>query len=259
MEADCFFRMGSTHSVCQDYAETRTLLNGGVRVAVSDGCSSARYTDFGARFLVRAASLLYEVHETGVLQLASHMSDAAKLPRESLQATLLTADFHEDKGWTVYRAGDGLIVYRFTDGRVAYNTIAYDNNIPAYLSYLLNEEDHRAFLGTVSGITSTICERESNGRWGQRDTFREEARIGGDIGYPVDVDLVLLFSDGIESFQDRDGALVPVESILDELLSIKNFKGQFLSRRCGSFLSRTCVERGWKHADDFSVAGIYVG
>ena len=72
-------------------------------------------------------------------------------------------------------------------------------------------------------------------------------------------DLLLIASDGIESFQTANGEPVPVEEVIDEILAIKNFKGEFLSRRCSRFLSKTCVERGWKHADDFAIAGIYVG
>jgi hypothetical protein len=160
----------------------------------------------------------------------------------------------------VYRAGDGVLAHRRRDGTVFYEHVSYDANTPAYLSYLLTEEDRSEFLGTVQSRTVTFGERAPSGEWLATEMIRGAPRLGGELfSFANSTDLVLLFTDGIESFQNLDGSLVPIESILDEILTIKNFKGQFLSRRCSRFLSKTCVERGWKHADDFAVAGIYIG
>lgn len=260
MEADCFFRMGSTHSVCQDYAAT-DVSTGGVCVAVSDGCSSAPDTDFGARFMVRAALMEPEhLYASEILTAACRMRVAARLQRSSLQATLLVASCF-DEFVRVCRAGDGVVVWRDRDGTVSYEQVAYDNNTPAYLSYGLNDEDTKQFLASVPGRTVSSGTRTPDGYWWIKEDVREPAALSWEVRNlrVSDVDLVLLFSDGIESFQASDGSVVPVETILDELLSIKNFKGQFLARRCSSYLARTCGPRGWKHADDFSVAGIYLG
>ena len=52
MNADAYFTIGKEHVqkdpfVCQDYA----AVVGPGRVVLSDGCSSSRHTDFGARLL----------------------------------------------------------------------------------------------------------------------------------------------------------------------------------------------------------------
>ena len=49
MAADVFYAIGSTHHVCQDFA----VANGDF-VILSDGCSSAKDSDWGARLLVKA-------------------------------------------------------------------------------------------------------------------------------------------------------------------------------------------------------------
>ena len=252
--------MGSTHSVCQDYAATSVSPNTGVRVAVSDGCSSAPHTDFGARFLVRAA-LSQELRDSEILLAATRMRSAASLSWRALQATLLVANLETSGELITYRAGDGVQVHRFRNGEVFYEHVAYDANTPAYLSYLLNEDDRKTFLETVPGCTLTFGARTPEGVWSTTSRRETPARLGGD-GQSFDskeIDLVLLFTDGIESFQNPDGSVVPIETILDEILSIKNYKGEFLARRCSRFLAKTCAERGWKHADDFAVAGLYLG
>ena len=84
-------------------------------------------------------------------------------------------------------------------------------------------------------------------RW-TRTTFRRE-----------DTELVLLFSDGISSFQLKDGTPIPLEQVLDQVFDLKGFAGQFLTRRCTRFLQKFCAENGWQHADDFSVGGLHLG
>src|SRR5215203_2249321 len=60
MNTDCFFNIGATHSVCQDYVVASPYL------ILSDGCSSSPDTDIGARLLVKAAERVcgkYEIEE----------------------------------------------------------------------------------------------------------------------------------------------------------------------------------------------------
>ena len=81
-----------------------------------------------------------------------------------------------------------------------------------------------------------------------------------ELAFPTDLyDLVLLLSDGAESFHTKDGQPVELDLVLAQIFDFKGFAGQFLGRRCGRFLSSFCAENGWKHDDDFTVAGIYVG
>ena len=263
METDCFFRMGSTHAVCQDYAAAGASSYGGVRAAVSDGCSTAADSDWGARFLVQAAMTERWLDRFTVMSAAQRMQRAAALPRRSLQATLLVASVAGYGGeLTTYRAGDGVIVTRTRAGHVTYEQVEFDANMPAYLAYSTDANDVEQYKRLCRWRTTTIGERDSSGGWVRRRIGGESPDVSGRTEVferSSDFDLVLLLSDGVESFQDPSGDVVSLETVLDELLAFKSFKGQFIGRRCGAFLARTCAERGWKHADDFSVAGIYLG
>jgi hypothetical protein len=76
-------------------------------------------------------------------------------------------------------------------------------------------------------------------------------------------DLVLLMSDGVESFQRKNekGILepVPMIEVIEQILKLKGMKGEFLKRRCNKFFNKFCQQNGWQNNDDFSVAGIYLG
>jgi len=76
---------------------------------------------------------------------------------------------------------------------------------------------------------------------------------------PSTYDLVMLFSDGVHTFQHSD-TLTPINflEVVDHLMDIKSFTGEFVTRRCRSFLNRFCVKNGWHHNDDLGVAAIHI-
>ncbi|MBM3457554.1 MAG: protein phosphatase 2C domain-containing protein, partial [Armatimonadetes bacterium] len=109
MHADAAFRMGCTHSVCQDYAVAlRATAAGGPAILLADGCSSSPDTDVGARLLARATArvlesvatlaprTLPEAQRSGVERAHRAAADLG-LPAGALDATLL-----------VLAAGDGV-------------------------------------------------------------------------------------------------------------------------------------------------------
>jgi protein phosphatase 2C-like protein len=263
MGADSFFRMGSTHHVCQDYAASGES-NGLTYAALSDGCSSSPDTDFGARFLVQAFrnEVEWDPSALSLAAAASKMAEAAGLSNSCLDATLLMVimgDMHAE----IWRAGDGVVAWRRRDGRCFFNQIAFGQNAPRYLSYQLSPELERQHRLLSPEVTVRVGVRDAPGSaW---SVTSESCPIGALSTFECwyidrqDHDLALVFSDGVESFIDAQSKPVPLESVLDELLAIKGLQGQFLSRRCGRFLTKTCVERGWVHSDDLSVAGIYLG
>jgi hypothetical protein len=258
---------------------------------LSDGCSGeaiagepgSPYTDFGARFLVRSALRSIEELATGVFPAKAIIRDAlaistpAGLPSVSLDATLLVAIAVEDGPVTTFRTGDGVIAYRERDGSIHYESVEFGNGMPYYLNYLacparqnslvhprpeeLGSDEAMEAAGTVVVTMGTW--RPGMGwleprRWKER--FDETTPIERKTVFKRDqVDLVLLLSDGVESFQSRDRTGVPLERILEQLFDFKGLSGEFLVRRCSRFLQRFCVDNGWRHEDDFSVAGIYLG
>lgn len=271
MNSDFVFRMGATHSICQDYAAAGELGQGGAYAIVSDGCSGSPttgepgspYTDFGARFMVRAAQRYaagVAAGEFPVERIAIEtegMARQARLPRTSLDATLLIAAAANGQVH-VFQTGDGVVAWRRRSGEIGFTSLAFGNNMPFYLSYMLDARLRLQYFEQAQHWTLT------EGALG-----RDRAVSAGDLSLESlvrhtvfdrgDIDLVLLMSDGAESFQLRDGHPVPLEHVLDQMFALKGLTGQFLGRRAGRFLGAFCAERGWKHADDFSVAGIHLG
>lgn len=266
MSADAFFRMGASHQVCQDYAVSGTLA-GVPYAALADGCSSSPDTDWGARFLVRSAQLrlesegrLSQSDGDAIVSSALAMARQACLPNHALDATLLVATL--DREWArVLHSGDGVVAARRRDGGIVYYETSFDQGAPYYLSYLAHKRDRDLYFETVKSMTITRRERCAD-KWGDLQpevTGMDEARLFRTFYFPKDVfDVVLLLSDGCQSFV-RSGDVVALEDVLEQLLAIKGLHGEFITRRCNAFLQRFCAERGWKHEDDLSVAGLYLG
>lgn len=263
MGADCFFRMGSTHQVCQDYA--RAGESGGYTfAALSDGCSSSPDTDFGARFLVQAFT--QEVRDgqftEEIASRAAWMSAAAGLPRSCLDATLLAAYLDREAYIRVVRTGDGVVAWRGRDGNWRYEQVSFGSNAPRYLSYKLDPrlEARQLELSPTVVRHSGSRERDET-EWITTEVEQPSRNSPTGIerwSLPIEmVDTAIVFSDGVESFVDASGTAVPLERVLDELLAFKVMHGEFLSRRCTRFL-KDCAKRGWAHTDDFSAAGIHI-
>jgi len=280
--ADSYFAIGTTHKICQDYALAGSVHNR-FFAAVSDGCSSSRHTDFGARFLCIGTqeamkTSLTELNQHSILPLACTLLGKA-LPWECLDATLMLT-YTTDDLIVVMASGDGVIAARHRDGSVHTTEIEFINNAPAYLSYQLDNSRFQTYLsGKLSsgemiegcGIRETrqkVYDKNLAVGIDKPDSLYA-AKVGTDPSSFWDItvysrdcfDLVAVMSDGVRSFQKRNtlGQLEPVElqAVLQQLMKFKNVKGEFVTRRCKRFLSKYCVEHGWSHYDDFSMAAVY--
>ena len=265
MNTDSYFAIGKSHTVCEDYA-----LSGENYVIVSDGCSGSPDTDFGARLLAKVceqeiltSGLNYS--EEAVIYKADAMADHIGLPRQCLDATLITACAGDDNFVDVRMFGDGAVIILDKDMLLTYHTISYKHNAPAYLSYRLDPERARLYLkksedGLSGGIDyGAYGETKHDFIWDHgldchKWRFRKD-----------DTKLVIIASDGIESFMypKVSGTTKKLEnigllSVLLWLTEIKGFKGKFLERRCKRFLKEATAE-GWQHNDDFSLAAIHLG
>ena len=238
--ADAAYRIGSSHSVCEDYA-----CEMGGMVALSDGCSSGENTDIGARLLARVAlrlaSGVRDLDQIGrqaalVARTGVNMVDAGK---SSLLATLLIARA-EPEGFSAYCWGDGFIFFEFESGWSGWR-VTWPDEAPCYPVY----GNRDAWAGKGSARAFGLPGRREVPFDGVCFSISEMTTATG----------VALLSDGFSSFSDKTGAKVPDEDVLAELFPMRMLGPDFVNRRLAAF-ERRCVRLGWKHHDDISMAVI---
>lgn len=271
MHADSCFFIGTTHTVCEDYALAGTAKDGRVFAAVSDGCSSSKHTDFGARFLTHAvarqAREFGDFHSDRVIWEAAGMARQVALPATCLDATLVFALENPDSGVIeAWKTGDGVIAAKRRDGGLEVYATQFTHGAPNYLSYGLDDRRLQGYLRETQEAARTVRSWKTAPDYSGPPVTSEHAQAGmlpGYLKFPISTyELVVLMSDGVETFQVKErGAPKSVDllEVVDHLVSIKGYKGEFMRRRASAFLKKYCPKAGWSHADDLSVAAIYCG
>jgi len=203
------------------------------------------------------------------------------LPVECLDATILTAEPTEDAegnptnmGINASIAGDGFLVGRKRYGGYTLILSEYPSGAPRYPSYDLDPVRRARYVqeyGDVQGL-------DAQKNFVHRITIIEDGKITSVTDHPIEdveskpyrclfealeYDMVLLLSDGAQSFHrpvGSNGATenVPYLEVIEEMLAVKGFAGEFIVRRARAFLKKA-ASKGWSHDDDFSVAAIYLG
>lgn len=280
--SDCYFAIGKTHVICQDYAVcgSTAAADGGAYAIVADGCSGSRWSDLGARILSRAAEQHLLRSGGSPPDLRAIVRDAAAgtapldLPGEALDATLLVAQ-HLAGTVRIAVAGDGVVVARTRDRHeVRVWSIEFNGEAPAYLSYQLDPRRLAAYRQKGHGLRrlSYLSDRADG-----RGLVPGPAELSGIADADGDgwvfrlallaeeLELILLLSDGARSFVRRVTAEtsvsrepVPLAEVLSQLLALKSFSGRFLVRRCRRLLDRHCPTWGWQHNDDLAAAALYL-
>lgn len=255
MERDSMYVMGHGHRVCQDYT-----LSGNDFVVLSDGCSSSPDSDLGARYLCHAAghrdSLYQGSFDSGwVIRRAARAAATLGNSMSSLDATLLVATADENGFVRCYAAGDGVIAVRMRGGELRVWEID-DGPAPAYLSYRLSPGRMERYWQEW-GTTRTI-------RYSRDGQVRREFELSirqsylFQLSFPIaSIEAVFLMSDGVKSFSDGDKRPVQMGDVVEEICALRSLRGEFVRRRLGRFLKRTCVSRSWSHDDDISVAAMH--
>ena len=282
VNTDTFFRIGSSHDVCQDYA-----LHNQFAAIVSDGCSSSPDTDFGARLLVKAKEMHFYADNKEVYVHALRAAEVIGLHNESLNATLLSVDY--DPVARMFQAeisGDGVVVAR----RIRHEncldekgyslpipyadvvSVEFKSGAPYYLRYQTSERMKENYIKEF-GQTFQVRTFE----W---ETGVAKSHISPDAyvcGYGLDkspyrlafnsdyYDLVAVMTDGAHSFVQKveSGTSIttkpiPVQEILPELFGFKNYNGAFVKRRCAKAL-KDLAAKGITHYDDFSMGVVHLG
>lgn len=256
MKTDSYFSIGSTHKVCQDYT-----IHEADHVILSDGCSSVPNSDVGARIISHLTSQRFKrglKHVSVGVEEAVWTSNAMGLNPMCLCATLLTIN---TTGCNIEATmvGDGCIVSRrrnnkeleifnleFVSGAPVYPYYFSDGMIDQYLSEFGDKYK-------VNGIVQPNGYFTDYKDWILRKPF------------PInEYDMVAVFSDGVNSFQETvktDTSITTIpfsaEKVISEILDIKGFAGNFIQRRCNRVL-KDLRGREIQHTDDFSVGVINI-
>ncbi|HJQ32481.1 MAG TPA: protein phosphatase 2C domain-containing protein [Pyrinomonadaceae bacterium] len=281
MNADSVFQIGATHAVCQDYAAAGMLTAASqsdgaaasclTYAVLSDGCSSSPDTDVGARLLVKAAErLLRESGATTASGLAALHAEAARLALtwagllglepQAVDATLLTAHVSGDE-LLVGCSGDGVVCLQKDDGALDVYSVNYPSGFPVYPTYAHQPARLRGLAqsGRACKEVTRLRAPSVQERLRQVDVSRGDAVTEVFAFEAAAYRFAALFSDGVQSFLNAGRAeAVPLETVLPELVSFKNTRGAFVGRRMKMFL-KDCQRKGWRHADDLSLAALHLG
>jgi hypothetical protein len=276
MNIDSYFEIGHSHRVCEDYALSGVHQDLGYAI-VSDGCSSSKNCDVGARLLSHIAKdallylhqrkLLYDIHffyesfldtfKEMVVKKSLEVRDTLKLPYDVFDTTLLLA-FGTDQLRYLLAWGDGYFIVKRKSHEIIYH-ISYESGAPYYLSYEMSEDKKEAYRLEFSSSPCTVTVSPSGADEGGELPFNmRHSLVRKFIGTSVeDIQQIILCSDGIGTYQNLSNGSqdIPVEEILPDIIGYKNPVGEFVTRRMNA-LRRDHLKRGIVHQDDVSCAAI---
>lgn len=273
MNTGTYTRQGATHHLmCQDYA-----LHGPNYAILSDGCSTAPNTDFGARLLAKSAELQLLEHNQldarAICERARSVKDVLHLHDECLRATLLTARTYgvDDETWVECTSfGDGVIVAKHRDGHFEWIEIKYESGAPYYPIYS-NEAGSREQYEKKFGSKGIVTLFKGN--WQEYHSCPYDLPIdlpAVQCFQAKDFEFVAIMTDGVSSFFEMKNqgtskcmSPVPLIEILKLLMDFKGFDNQFVVNQCHWLFEKdakdTFKRLGWKNGDDFSIGVIHCG
>lgn len=266
INTDIFLRQGSTHKICEDYVLTKDG-----QIVLTDGCSAAVHADFGARLLA-AATLGYsrkrfsEDRWDRIITNADVCRKSIGLPSQSLCATILTAEI-VDSEIVVDIVGDGVVVGRQKENGIfkVFN-FSYPSGAPYYLKYNLSKEDQQQWIQEF-GFRHIITSFQWHPDWTEPKIEMQSESLDeivvNTLKFSTDIyDLVVLFSDGVQTFsaltEKGVARKISMFDVFKQILSFKSTRGEFVHKRCVKAF-RQFAKDGWIHTDDFSIVAISVG
>lgn len=278
---DSYVEIGNTHHICEDY-----ILHGEIGkipfIVLSDGCSSSAHTDIGSRLIAvsfkraltdfintsGAANMsddeIFEFIKSKVLYRLEYNLESLALKSSVADATMLYAFVFQGKLYT-QMYGDGHILLKHVNGDYTQVERSYSENNPYYLSYQLDYMRNKAYSPSTA-LIETITNFPGNfDRVSINVPYNECYSAVFDA---ADIQLISIFSDGIESYQylpnaDKAssnyrgaGISEPIYWVC-EMSEYKNTNGEFVKRRMKRVSSEN-TKAGIGHYDDVSVASIWI-
>lgn len=263
LKIDTFSEIGSQHKICEDYCIQQT--DPFPLLILSDGCSSSRDTDMGARiichltkqYMLQNKNFIDKITPQQLGDWVIHNAQlAAKnlgLTEECLDATLIVA-YHvpKDNCVRIFMYGDGDIIHQDSQGNIYRYNINYTPNAPYYLSYKINYfrnvEYYKMKVDKTLLLNGVVT-----------DTIAYDNPYVMNISLDMeDFPKILLCTDGIESFlKDTVNHVGEPELnyILHEFFSFKTTAGEFLKRRMANALKKLTNEK-FSHYDDLTIGAI---
>jgi len=271
---DSYSEIGNSHLVCQDYVLHGTVdkMTYGI---ISDGCSSAEYSEIGAQILCHAAKcclILYykaglfkECSEqtlsrllgNSILKRADVLHKLYSVSSLSLQATLLISLQIENDIY-VFAWGDGLVILKDKNNNIKITKIDYPNNMPFYLS--TNKDDYSDALINrsivpkvnyeithISGFDSKIEKEYEEFEFFTPYIFHSK--------YAEDFVSLTICSDGVCSYRDLNKNSIEISKIVPQIINFKSTTGEFIKKRMSFF--KKSIENLWTHYDDVSISTIF--
>lgn len=277
---DSHFVIGKKHitqnAPCQDHALSGQL-GEYLFAVVSDGCSSGRHTDIGARIITCAtisaikacleqttdlALLPGLIHQT-LIEHAQQTVVQMGLDNQDLLATCVYALVTPTGGF-VHILGDGHVAINYCNGDLQVINTEWQNNTPYYPA----DNRKQLFIAdhsrTEQGAKSLELERVSiiQGEVTTEKSFIDINQAVAGYVLPITeqqletIEVISLASDGMGRFK-KEGAFLPPLETIQTFTRFKNWVGEFVKRR----LSRGLLDYGRNAIvpdDDVAIAAIHL-
>lgn len=262
LAADSYFEIGTSHLVCQDYALAGIYKDMAYGI-VSDGCSSAKYSEIGAQILCHVTryylTLYYDLFREGnkltllsllgnsVLKRADEIRNLYPITRDALQASLFVSVMIGERSW-VFGWGDGVLIMKRDGSYDVYELEYPDTNAPFYLV-----TDRQAYIDKF-GPDRMVRYRS------YRLGSEEESTLSHEFYAPLfdfseGIESITICTDGVTQYLDEFKKPMPAKNIIPHIIDYPSTTGVFVQRTM-NFLKRDFARKGWSHADDIGMATI---
>jgi hypothetical protein len=240
---DHLLKIGKTHKICEDY-----IISGYDPVPyiiLSDGCSSSKDTDIGARILCLAAKQYLKNYKNRIQSInevemghyiiwkADSIMIQFGLDQTALDATLTVA-YYNSGTLKIIMFGDGSIV-SIDDHDKTIETVEYTKNTPYYLSYKLDRERDKIYHG--NNIIKMV---DKHYHYNYSNIYDLVTGVM-DYNKPYcsnhlikfgEQTIIFIFSDGISTFFNKEQSkFLSIADLIRDISSLKTLKVEFLQRR----------------------------
>lgn len=268
MNTDSYYEIGAGHVYCQDYSRAGKLFSFDETyyVSVSDGCSSSKDSDLGARFwakylptLLHALTFEKNIEEEAITKILSDLGEDDY--DESYDATMVGALYDKAKDILYYAIiGDGKILFHNKDYLLV-ESLSFKSNAPYYPTYHIDKARAKGYdeaFGTDYGDLNVNIYSSDDKNILLAQEFKKKLFVKKFENFSkTNYTAVSVTTDGLDTFYNKDTRVsIPLDKVLKEIFPFKNLQGQFVERRMLAF-KRFCEKNNWAHFDDISLATMH--